>query len=183
MQINDLTATDAIAVEQAAALLVLAFKEHWPNAWPTHEAARAEVGESFGPGRISRVALDETGSVVGWVGGIRAYGGKTWELHPLVVHPQHQGQGIGRALVLDLEGQVLSRGGRSIYLGTDDENGMTSVGQVELYPHVLEHLTHIRNLKRHPYGFYQKMGFAVVGVIPDANGPGKPDIFMAKRIA
>jgi aminoglycoside 6'-N-acetyltransferase I len=29
---------------------------------------------------------------------------------------------------------------------------------------------------------YQKCGFLIVGVMPDANGPGKPDILMAKRI-
>ena len=34
----------------------------------------------------------------------------------------------------------------------------------------------------HPAGFYQRMGFEVVGLIPDANGPGKPDILMAKRV-
>jgi hypothetical protein len=27
------------------------------------------------------------------------------------------------------------------------------------------------------------MGYTIVGVIPDANGLGKPDILMAKRIA
>jgi hypothetical protein len=26
------------------------------------------------------------------------------------------------------------------------------------------------------------MGFVVVGVLPDANGPGKPDMLMAKRV-
>jgi len=26
------------------------------------------------------------------------------------------------------------------------------------------------------------MGFVIVGVLPDANGFGKPDIFMAKRV-
>jgi aminoglycoside 6'-N-acetyltransferase I len=41
----------------------------------------------------------------------------------------------------------------------------------------------IRNLKRHPYEFYHKQGYAIVGVIPDANGLGKPDIMMAKRVA
>ena len=183
MQIKDLTATDMNAVEQAAALLVVGFKEHSPNAWPTQELALAEVRESFRPDRISRVALGATGSVVGLVGGIRAYGGETWELHPLVVHPRHQGQGIGRARVTDLEAQVLARGGRSVYLGTDDEDGMTTVGQVDLYPQVLEHLARIRNLRRHPYEFYQKMGYVIVGAIPDASGPGKPDILMAKRIA
>ncbi len=29
---------------------------------------------------------------------------------------------------------------------------------------------------------YQKRGFVIVGVVPDANGLGKPDILMAKRI-
>jgi len=47
---------------------------------------------------------------------------------------------------------------------------------------VLGHARRIRNLRRHPYGFYQKLGFALVGVLPDANGPGRPDIFMAKRV-
>ena len=27
-----------------------------------------------------------------------------------------------------------------------------------------------------------RVGFTVVGVMPDANGPGKPDIFLAKRV-
>jgi aminoglycoside 6'-N-acetyltransferase I len=35
----------------------------------------------------------------------------------------------------------------------------------------------------HPYEFYQKLGYVIVGVIPDANGPGKPDILMAKSLA
>ena len=48
---------------------------------------------------------------------------------------------------------------------------------------ILEHLAKIRNLRGHPYEFYQKLGFVIVGVIPDANGPGKPDILMTKRVA
>lgn len=40
----------------------------------------------------------------------------------------------------------------------------------------------MRNFKRHPYEFYQKCGFALVGVLPDANGPGRPDVFLARRI-
>lgn len=53
---------------------------------------------------------------------------------------------------------------------------------VELYPDVLGHATRIRNVRGHPYEFYQRLGFAVVGLMPDANGWGKPDIYMAKRV-
>jgi aminoglycoside 6'-N-acetyltransferase I len=46
-------------------------------------------------------------------------------------------------------------------------------------------LSHARRFRvfDHPAGFYLRMGFKVVGLIPDANGPGKPDILMAKRVS
>jgi len=34
----------------------------------------------------------------------------------------------------------------------------------------------------HAFLFYQKVGYVVTGVMPDANGLGKPDIFMSKRV-
>ena len=92
------------------------------------------------------------------------------------------GQVLGQALVADLEELVRARGGFTIQLGTDDETYMTSLSGIDLYPNVLEHLRNIRNLRSHPYEFYQKCGFVIVGVLPDANGPGKPDIFMAKAV-
>ena len=100
----------------------------------------------------------------------------------MVVRPDSQGKGIGRALVTDLEHQVRERGGITISVGTDDEDNMTTLSGIDLYPNVLEHLGKIRNQKGHPYEFFQKLGFAIVGVMPDANGPGKPDIYMAKRV-
>lgn len=181
MQIIDLRADNATHIEQVALMLVEAFRDHTPS-WPDLDAGREEVGESFGTNRISRVALDDAGAAIGWIGGISQYDGHVWELHPLVVRPDQQGQGIGRALVADLEQQVRARSGGTIWLGTDDEDGRTSLSGVDLYPHVWEHVTRIRNLGGHPYGFYEKQGFVIVGVLPDANGPGKPDIFMAKRV-
>jgi aminoglycoside 6'-N-acetyltransferase I len=59
---------------------------------------------------------------------------------------------------------------------------MTSLSGVNLYPNVFEHIARIKNLRSHPYEFYQKCGFVIVGVIPDANGLGKPDIYMAKSV-
>ena len=182
MKIIDLQANDEVAIRQVATLLVEGFKEHWPDAWPDLESALQEVHESFEPDRISRIAIDESETVLGWIGGIRQYDGNVWELHPLVVKPGYQRQGIGRALVTDLEERVRERGGLTLWLGTDDEDGMTTLAGVNLYPNVWEHVAQIKNLRGHPYEFYQKLGFVIVGVMPDANGPGKPDIYMAKRV-
>lgn len=182
MHIVDFPAGDADVIHQAATLLVEGFRAHSPNAWPDMDAALEEVHEALEPEKVCRVALNEQGEVLGWVGAIPQYESTGWELHPLVVHPSHQGQGIGRALVMDVEEQVRARGGLTIYLGTDDEDFRTSLSQVDLYESLWEHIVNIRNLNGHPYEFYQKMGFTIVGVIPDANGWNKPDIWMAKRV-
>jgi len=120
--------------------------------------------------------------VLGWVSGISHYSGNVWELHPLVVRPDSQGKGIGRALVTDLEHQARERGGITISVGTDDEDNMTTLSGIDLYPNVLEHLGRIRNQQDHPYEFFQKLGFVIVGAMPDANGPGKPYRYLAKRV-
>ncbi|MFN0086932.1 MAG: GNAT family N-acetyltransferase [Blastocatellia bacterium] len=182
MKIIDFPRDDANAIGQAAELLVTAFAAHWPEAWPTIEDACEEVRQSLAEERICRAALGEDGGIVGWIGGIPIYEGNVWELHPLVVDPKAQGRGIGRRLVEDLEAQAARRGGMTLWLGSDDEDGMTSIANVDLYPDPLARLARIRNLRGHPYEFYQKLGFVIVGVMPDANGPGKPDIYLAKRI-
>ncbi|GAB4579884.1 MAG: aminoglycoside N-acetyltransferase AAC(6')-Ii [Anaerolineales bacterium] len=171
-------------LEQAANLLTAGFREHWPDSWADHASAMAEVREMLAPDRICRAAIDQaSGEVIGWIGGIPEYDGHVWELHPLVVRPDLQGQGIGRALVVDFEEQVRAKGGITIMLGSDDEDGMTTLSEVDLFTNPWEHIRNIRNLKGHPYEFYQKMGYTITGVVPDANGPGKPDILMSKRVA
>ena len=182
MRIVDLNPQDSAIIEQVARLLVESFREHWPKAWPDLDSAIEEVHESFAEDRISRVALDESGDALGWIGGIRQYDGNVWELHPLVVSPATRRQGVGRALVADLEERVIERGGLTIFLGTDDEDDMTSLAGADLYDNLWERLAEIKNLRDHPYEFYQKQGFVIVGVMPDANGRGKPDIYMAKRV-
>src|SRR6266581_3012659 len=175
MKIVDLHSDDESTIHEVATLLVEGFAANWPYAWPDLEAALEEVRESFQAGRISRVALDANRTALGWVGGISHYRGHVWELHPLVVRVSQQGKGIGRALVDDLEERVKERGGLTITLGTDDVTQQTTLAGINLFPHVWEHVTHIKNLKRHPYEFYQKLGYVIVGVMPDANGLGKPD--------
>ena len=183
--ITDLLPDDATVLRQTAQLLVDGFRDNWPDAWPDMESALEDVHQSLGGDRISRIAVESNTKpteVVGWIGGIRQYDGRVWELHPLVVKSSHQNKGIGRALVDDLEAQVRDRGCITLWVGTDDETGMTSLSGVNLYDDVLGHIARIQNFRRHPYEFYQSVGFTIVGVIPDANGMGKPDILMAKRV-
>ncbi len=181
VKIVDLRPDDDERIGQVAQLLFEAFAylPDWP---PTLDHARDEVRASFAPNRISRVALDDNGSAVGWVGGIETYDGYVYELHPLAVKPSEQRRGIGTALVRDFEEQARQRGALTVYLGTDDEFGGTTLYGADVYPNVLEHIARIRNLKNHPYEFYEKCGYVLVGILPDANGFGKPDIFMAKRV-
>jgi aminoglycoside 6'-N-acetyltransferase I len=180
MQITNVTDNSAI-LYQMAELLVVGFREHW-DAWKTVPEALDEIQMIRDKGFI-RVALDDAGQkVLGWIGGLPEYDGNVWELHPLVVQPQRQFQGIGRALVADFEVQVAARGGLTITLGSDDEDDMTSLAGADLYDNLPEKIANIRNLKRHPYEFYLKCGYRITGVVPDANGRGKPDIIMGKRV-
>lgn len=178
MRIVDLQPEDEGLIGQLADMLV----EAMPNGWPDRESGQQEVRESLEEGRISRVAVDESGAALGWIGGIEQYDGHVWELHPLVVRRDVWRQGLGTALVRDLEERVRERGACTLWLGTDDLLDQTTLSGADLYPDVWKHIQTLRNLRQHPYEFYQKMGFVIVGVLPDANGPGKPDIFMAKRI-
>jgi aminoglycoside 6'-N-acetyltransferase I len=53
---------------------------------------------------------------------------------------------------------------------------------VDLYPDPLSAARDLQDFGGHPFAFYRRLGYAVVGVLPDANGYGKPDILMAKRV-
>jgi aminoglycoside 6'-N-acetyltransferase I len=85
MNIVNLSLQNTAAMEQTAALLVEGFRDSGSVTWTSKEEAMAEVKESLLPGRISRIAVDEKGDVVGWIGGIERYSGNVWELHPLSI--------------------------------------------------------------------------------------------------
>jgi aminoglycoside 6'-N-acetyltransferase I len=181
MRIIDLSASEPDRIAQTASLLHVSFL-HRAAAWPDIDSAREEVLKSLEPGKISRVAIDDRGRVVGWIGGQPQYDGHVWELHPLVVAMSERRQGIGRALVRDLEELVAAAGALTLWLGSDDENGETSFTDVDLYRDLPIRLGDFVARGDHPYPFYHRLGFRLVGVVPDANGRGKPDILLAKRI-
>jgi aminoglycoside 6'-N-acetyltransferase I len=179
MPIVDLASQPDHMREQAATLLVEAFDE--PRGWPTLATAQDEVARVIAEG-FAR-AMCEGDILRGWVGGLPEYQERVWELHPLVVRRDDRRRGIGRALVQAFEAEARSRGALTATLGTDDDSGMTSLADVDLYTNVPAHIAALRDLGRnHPFLFYQKLGFVVTGVMPDANGPGRPDIYMSKRL-
>jgi aminoglycoside 6'-N-acetyltransferase I len=182
LRIVDLTPDATDLIDQAAVLLHEAFYRR-SESWQDLESAHDEVIESLDPERISRVALNADDDVVGWIGCFPTYRGRVWEVHPLVVARAHRRQGIGTALVRDLEHIVAARGGLTLWLGSDDENGETSLSGVDLYADVPAVMRGFQTLRGdHPGEFYLSLGFRIVGVLPDANGRGKPDIFFAKEI-
>jgi aminoglycoside 6'-N-acetyltransferase I len=179
MKIVDLANEPEHIREQAATLLVEHFDE--PRGWSSLPAAREEVARVIADG-FARAMLDGE-ALLGWVGGLPEYDGRVWELHPMVVRREHRRRGIGRALVAAFESEAAGRGGLTATLGTDDDSGMTSLSGVDLYNDLPRHIAELRDLGRgHPFLFYLKLGYVVTGVMPDANGPGRPDIYMSKRL-
>lgn len=175
--IEDLRPDDDAAITQIAELLMRAF-EDWHE---TLDEARKEVEDSFDPENLSLVARQDD-KILGWVGGIPTYD-YAWELHPLVVHEDARGLGVGTALVGALEERVQARGALTLYLGSDDDRSEpgTNLWGKDLFPDPLVHAAQVEAIN-HPISFYRRLGFTVLGVIPDANGPGKPDILLGKRL-
>lgn len=167
-------------LNEAASML----SDSLPNGWPTTKDALDEINQLLKSENNYMIAAVNKDIILGWAGILESiYNGNVVELHPLVVKVDSRGQGIGKALVLNLENEAKNRGCLTIYLGSDDESalGETSLANVDLYDDLPNH---IKNFKpgTHPSGFYLKMGYKIIGVMPDANGIGKPDIIFGKRL-
>jgi aminoglycoside 6'-N-acetyltransferase I len=166
--------------KQMARLLVLGFRDEHPEAWPDLESAMEEVRVVLADGFA--FAAVEGAEVLGWIGGALQYHGHVCELHPLVVDERVRRRGIGRELVTFFEREAKARGAVTAFIGADDEANATTLGGAELYPNPLQHLQDVKVTGKHPLDFYRAVGYAIAGVLPDANGPGKPDIFLTKRL-
>lgn len=167
--------------EDAARLLRDVF-DHQPAGWHTMEEAREEVESFFtDPDRRAWACL-EGDRPIGWIGRIETYNGHVWELHPILVDPDFQRRGLGTLLIDTLEAAARAAGVSTIQLGTDDENDGTNIFGVDLYPDIWRRIRDIAPTNGHALSFYQRKGYAVYGILPDANGLGRHDILMAKRI-
>jgi aminoglycoside 6'-N-acetyltransferase I len=176
-------------IDRMTAILMHAFAG-LSLSYGSFEEARQEVFEMMEPDRICLLAQDtqddpESGEIIGLICGRKLYGGHVVEVHPLAVDPQFQSKKVGTMLLARLEELAKESGALTVMLGADDEMGLTTLSGQNLYadlPGLISRLANINDSKPHASGFYLKNGYTAIGVIPDANGPGKPDILMAKSI-
>lgn len=180
-RIVDLAQLDGPGRAEAARILREALA-HMPSAFNGPNEAEAEVERMMiDEDRLGFAAFEDE-ALVGWIGAIRTYE-HGWELHPIVVDPTKQRRGIGTLLVETLEAVARLEGALTLYLGTDDDYGGTNLFGRDLFPGVLAKAMGLEAVADHAFAFYRRLGYEVVGVLPDVNGEGRPDILMAKRIA
>ena len=185
MEIVNMQKLNQVQRTQAAQMLT----DELPLGWATLTDALEEVADRVdnilfdGVGESLFLAAIEGDEVIGWIGMLPSYSGRVYELHPLVVRHNMQRKGIGTALVRALEKEAKKRGGLTLWLGADDERpgGETSLANADLYDDLPRRICEFE-AGTHQASFYMKLGFKIIGVMPDANGVGKPDIFLAKRL-
>ena len=108
---------------------------HLPSAYNAPGEAEAEVAlRSVDGDWLGYAALDGE-RLAGWVGAIRTYS-HGWEIHPLVVAPDCQRRGIGSTLMAALEARARGEGVLTLFLGSDDDYGGTTLFGRDLWPDV-----------------------------------------------
>ena len=181
MTLIDLRELTPDARERLAQLTLPAAREHAPPWLPDLDAAREQVADALAPGKLARVLLDPAGDPVGWIAIEHAWEG-VWELHPLIVAIEHQRRGHGRRLVREAERLAAAAGGLTMTLSTTDSVGATSLSGVDLYDDPLGRLARIEVHRPHAVEFWRRVGYRIVGVVPDAEGIGVPSICLARRL-
>jgi aminoglycoside 6'-N-acetyltransferase I len=180
VRIVEFATLDDTQLAQAARVLRDALPS--PTAYKALDVAEAEVARVRDHADRFGYAALVGSELAGWLGAVRAYS-HSLELHPLVVDGPRRRRGLGKALLAALEKRARADGYLALHLGADDDFGGTSLFGVDLFPDVLDKARKITASDRHPLEFYRRCGFEVVGLIPHANGHGKPDILMSKAIA
>ena len=113
------------------------------------------------PCAYSTLVADQQGRIVGFAsyGQIPSAPGD-YDLYWLVVHPEHQREGVGRALMSRVEAEVTARGGRQLRIDTSSRNDYAKAR-----------------------AFYLGMGYVEVGRVPDFYHPGDDKMEYAKALS
>ena len=178
-EIIDLDTKDSALVERLAAITFEAFKENAPDWVPTIDLARNQVVSAGTRGSLGRVIIEQD-QAAGWIGLIK--GKHVWEIHPIAVAIEYQYKGFGHLLVEDVARIATDAGALTLFAGTSDEVGTTNLFGVDLYANPAQSISNIQATGRNPFKFWENAGFTVVGLMPDAEGVGKPAIQLARRL-
>ena len=165
----------------AAEILYKTFTGIDKDAWSDMESALIEVDECIEKPNVC-IGIKIEDELIGWVG-LRPMYKTTWELHPMAVKKEFWRKGCGKILLDEIERIALEKGIIGIFAGSDDETFSTSLSDKKINgENIFKEITNIKNYKNHPYEFYQKCGYTIIGVVPNANGDRKPDIYLWKNI-
>lgn len=181
--LSDIDYADRRLLAALASLSHRAGQVHSPSWLRDIDSAMREIQRMSGKGVLTRVAIED-GEPRGWIAA-QPQGQGSWEIHPLLVDPTASGRGFGRMLVEDIERQMRLHKGISVFLSTSDATNSTNLSDFDLYSAPLDALRNIAVRDKahgHAFRFWQRVGFTVVGVIPDAEGPGVPSIQLAKKL-
>ena len=125
----------------------------------------------------------ENNILIGYAGLLEMYSNITFELHPLIVKAGYRSMGVGSEILKEIEREAKLKNALNIMLGSDDEYFKTNLHQFDFNNSDISYIfNNIKNIDNHPYEFYQKNGYKIVGIFPNANGIGKPDIWLWKQL-
>ena len=83
----------------------------------------------------------------------------SWDLYWIAVHPASQGRGVGRTLLVAVEGDVRARGGTQLWVETAGRPAYEPTRE-----------------------FYRRSGYALAAELPDFYAPGDAKIVFVKRL-
>lgn len=127
---------------------------------------------------------EESERVIAFVGVLRHVFPYAYQIEPLIVKEPFRGQGVGGRLLELIEFKLKDEGVRTLFITGPDTTGETSLYNKDLFDGegIVHHLSTV-DYGHEALSFYTKRGYQVSGVIPEANGAGKPEIMLAKRIS
>ncbi len=176
MKVQELNVYAALA-KQCMKLLNETFEAHYPKS-----RAKEEIIRFLKDDNILYVAK-EAEEVIGFLGVSKARRYfSAYQIDLMIIKESRRFQGIGTALLDIVELRLKDKGILTLFLGSDDQGYKTSLTGKDLYKENIFELIKTIDSKTHPYKFYQKLGYSIVGVIPDVYGPGNPDVIMSKRL-
>lgn len=93
MRVVSLTTVSSDQLETLTRQTHAAAATHAPNWLPKLDDAREELADAMKEGHVSPVLLDGE-QPLAWGSIVRVHS-RVWELHPLIVSPEHQRRGCG----------------------------------------------------------------------------------------